>query len=223
MFSPPDHLRDKLAHVWDTSRPLADMLPDCPAWRYLAGHGLDPATLADVRYHPALDYWQSTPSGPKTSAGRFPALVAAYRMDHTAPRLRGLITEPAICKLAQVYLSPTGHLIALPKPVKHSPTLGTSQGAAVRLAPPLMCDGRLTLGVAAGLSSAARAMGATGVPTWAVQDFNALSGFRWPRPLQRLHIFTDQPEAGPVQTLRRRAHACDLETLCFDIPRPLNP
>ena len=223
MHNPPDHLRAKLAHVWDTSRPLADMEPDCPAWRYLAGCGLDPATLADVRYHPALDYWQNTPSGPKTSTGRFPALVAAYRLDHTAPRMRGAITEPKICKLAQVYLTPAGRLADLHKPVKHSPTLGTSQGAAVRLAPPIMLNGRLTLGVAAGISSAARAMGATGVPTWAVQDFDALSGFRWPRPLQRLHIFTDQPEAGPVQTLRRRAHACDLETLCFDIPRPLNP
>ena len=223
MLNPPDHLRAKLAHVWDTSRPLADMDPDCPAWRYLAGCGLDPATLADMRYHPALDYWQNTPSGPPTSAGRFPALVAAYRLDHTAPRLRGAITEPEICKLVQVYLSPAGRLADLPKPVKHSPTLGTSQGAAVRLAPPLMLNGRLTLGVTAGISSAARAMGATGLPTWAVEEFRALSCFRWPRPLQCLHIFTDQPEAGPVQTLRRRAHACDLETLCFDMPRPLNP
>ncbi len=223
MFNHPDRVRAKLAYVWDNSRPLADMDPDCPAWRYLAGCGLDPATLTNVRYHPALDYWQNAPGGPPTSAGRLPALVAAYRIDHTAPRLRGVITEPAICKLAQVYLTPAGRLADLSKPIKHSPTLGTSQGAAVRLAPPVMRDGQLTLGVVAGITSAVHVMGSTSLPTWAVEDFGALSCFRWPRPLDRLVIYTDQPEAGPVQALRRRAHACDLETRCFDMPRPLNP
>ncbi len=219
MFKPPVHLKAKLAHVWDTSRPLADTNPDCPAWRYLAGCGLDPAALSDVRYHPELDYWQNTPGGAPTSAGRFPALVAAYRMDHTAPHLRGVITKPEICKLVQVYLTPAGRLAGLSKPIKHSATLGSSQGAAVRLAPPRMLDGRLSLGVAGGIQCAAHAMGATSLPTWAVEDFSALSCFRWPRPLDRLVIYTDQPEASAVQALQRRAHACDVETHCRDIPR----
>ena len=218
--NPLDHLKAKLDQVWQDSRPLSDTSADCPARRYLAGSGVDPAALADVRYHPALDYWQNVPGASPTSAGRFPALVAAYRLDHTAPWLRDTISEPEICKLVQVYLTPSGRLADLAKPVKHSPTLRTSQGAAVRLAAPAMLNGTLTLGLAVGIINAARTMAATGLPVWAIQEAGALAGFRWPRPLDRLLIYTDQARSTSAQILNNRATACGLEVQFLEPPRP---
>jgi putative DNA primase/helicase len=118
--------RTRLNVLWTATIPLNHASAE-PARRYLAQRGLadllqDPPPV--WRFHPALEYWQTT-DGQTKLVGCFPALVAKIQSPTGTP-----------VGLHQTYLTPLGDKANVPE-VRKSRSLykGALRGAAIRLYP----------------------------------------------------------------------------------------
>lgn len=165
--------------VWDECLPVTHEKAR-PMRLYLAGRGLSTLPLSgcpEVRFHPALPYYQAQ-NNPKRLAciGQFPAVVALFR---------DAAGEPVT--LHRTYLTEQGTKLPVEKPKKlmEKPSR-TLQGGAVRLFPAAS-----TLGVAEGLETSLAVQFATGMPTWSVISAPLMQSFSPPQEVERLVIWAD--------------------------------
>lgn len=166
--------------VWDECLPITHEKAR-PMRLYLAGRGLSTVPLSDcsdVRFHPALPYYQAQDKAKRlVCIGQFPAVVAL---------LRDATGEPMT--LHRTYLTEQGTKLPVEKPKKlmEKPSR-TLQGGAVRLFPTAS-----TLGVAEGLETSLAVQFATGMPTWSVISAPLMQSFDPPEEVERLVIWADR-------------------------------
>lgn len=167
--------KPRLLSLWDKAQPITG---SDPAGRYLLNRGLSvPNDAMALRYIPELDYWYNGIRSP------FPAMLAA-------------VTNPSgeIVALHRTYLTPEGYKAPVSSPKKLTPPAGSLRGAAIRLTPPALRNGRLSLGVAEGIETALAASIMSGVPVWSCISASGLKSFSLPAGVQNLYIFGDRDE-----------------------------
>lgn len=184
---PLDNPQAGTARTYLSTRGLSDILADLPA---------------GLRYHPSLDYWHPTNSGP-VRLGTYPALLAVV----TSPKNRWV-------GLHRTYLRPDGSgKLSLPDPDDPLDTLpakkllsltpGATSGGAVRLYPPSS-----TLAVTEGIETALAVRIATHLPVWAALSASALAALILPPGVRELIIYADLDKSATgqqaAQTLAQR-------------------
>lgn len=159
--------REALRRVWSEAKPL---VPGDEAVRYLAGRGLNLATLPDsLRLHPALAYYDED-----KIIGRFPAMVARVQ----APDGSG-------ATIHRTYLH-DGRKASVPSPKKLMPAGKAITGAAIRLS-----QAGEALGIAEGIETALAASSLFGIPAWSAINAHGVQAFEPPAGVTRVVIFAD--------------------------------
>jgi len=174
-----------LRRVWTGSEPL-DLRRHPPARRYLERRGLG-AIIGDppsgLRFHPALDYWETDDDGKLRKIGEFPALLSVV----TAPS-----GQPV--SLHRTYLTPEGTkaTVSSPRKMMTPATPHALAGASIRLD---SCD--TTLAVAEGLETAlaARVLDRSR-PVWSAVNSSGLAALVIPPRVREVVILVDHDRAG---------------------------
>ncbi|MHB9150481.1 MAG: DUF3631 domain-containing protein [Thermoleophilia bacterium] len=153
---------------------------------YLRYRGLSGDAPPALRLHPALDYFEPDPDGPKKMrlVGTYPAMVALVQnvdgdnvnlhrtyLDKEGP---GKAPVPAAKKLCT--------------PVRE----GATTGAAIHLAEPSSDVLALTEGIETGLA----VQEATGLAVWACVSAGGLEAGQLPPTVRRVYIWADRDESG---------------------------
>jgi phage/plasmid primase-like uncharacterized protein len=175
----------QLTDVWSDSVPLPGTLGET----YLRSRGIscDLPDASEVRFHPALNYWDDDQ---KRSLGSFPALVSLLR----APRSGAPLT------IHRTYLSEDGTKAEVPRPKKLMTAAIdgaiTQLGGAIELFP---ADGK-TLAVTEGIETALAVRSAVpDRPVWACYSASVLTNFRPPESVDRVIVWGDLDEGGAGQ------------------------
>ena len=157
--------RARIASSWAEAQPVS---PDDAADRYLARSGAaQGAYLEALRLHPALDYWHMQADRTAACLGRFPALLALFKVD-TYPHGLRCAPVPQAVALQRIYLAADGSLAPVPAPIKLTGKAGPALGACARLAH--ADSGSRVMGMAVGIAPALRIAQAARMPVWAVPD-----------------------------------------------------
>jgi len=125
-FAKDDFILAKLTQTWQQS--IDGMDPQAePLRRYFINRGLTPMPQGippDIRFHPALEYWEKKLDGSSVKAGEFPALIALVRQSNGDP-----------VTLHRIYLTPDGNKAPVESPKKQmtAPSHRTVAGSAIRL------------------------------------------------------------------------------------------
>jgi hypothetical protein len=174
-----------LTDVWSESVPLAGTIGET----YLRGRGLvcDLPAETEVRFHPALRYWDETR---QRSLGRFPAIVSLLR----APQSGVPLT------VHRTYLSDDGSKAPVPRPKKLMTAAVegaiTELGGAIQLYP---ATGK-AIAVTEGLETALAVRSAVPErPVWACYSASVLTNFRPPEGVRRVLVWGDIDEGGAGQ------------------------
>lgn len=192
-----------IARTWAESIPLVQGVPG-PVFRYLKARSIllrsEQLLKGDnIRFHPALPYYQDDESDNIVLVGRFPAIVAAIRDQY-----RNIVT------LHRTYLSPLGFKAPVDSPRKmlSIPADITVSGCAIQLGG-MPVDG--VLGVAEGLETALSALRAYGTPVWSCINATLLEQFSPPEGIKRVMIWADLDKSGrgqqAAQVLKARLEA----------------
>lgn len=167
------------AGLWKEARPIT---AGDAAGAYLLSRKLRiPATGEALRFHPAVEYWDSTGDKPEL-IGRFPALLAR-------------IAQPggAGAGLHRIYLNDDGSKFSHGNlPAKKLLKAAELSGCAVRLTAPQ--DDRL--GIAEGIETAMAFQQMTFVPTWSALSSSLMPSVIIPDGVKRVYIAVDPDEAG---------------------------
>ena len=156
--------------IWAAGGPITNTLAE----RYLIARGITPPDPLSLRFHQALDYFDTAAPG---SAVKLPTMIAAVRS------VAGDLTA-----IQRVYLDPRGDRKAQVSTPKK--TLGPVIGGAVRLAPVAS-----TLALTEGVEDALALMQMTGRPTWAVLGTSSFMNFE---PLTVTKTIVLAPDADPA-------------------------
>ncbi len=173
---------------------------------YLAARGLEGWTVPScIREHKALAYWHTSDDGEIQKLGTFPAMLAP------------IVRAGEIVAIHRTYLG-DGKKAPVPTPKKLTAAAGILSGACIPLATP---RGGV-LGIAEGIETAVAASLGAGVPVVAAYCASALSGFYWPRGIDRLVIFADNDAAGQqaAAALAQRADKAGLSTKTLTPSKP---
>ena len=166
----------KNAVLWDESEPAGEAVT-----RYLAARGLADWSIPNcIRQHSGLAYWHTDDDGELHNMGSFPAMLAPI-----------VGSEGKLLAIHRTYLG-NACKADVPTPKKLTASAGFLDGACMPLARP---RGGV-IGIAEGLETAAAASLGSGMPVVAAYCAHALSGFHWPRGVERLVIFADNDPAG---------------------------
>ena len=166
----------KNAALWAQGKPVGDAVR-----RYLAARGLAGWRIPScVRQHPGIAYWHADDDGELHNLGNFPAMLASI-----------VGSDGKLLAIHRTYLG-NGCKADVPTPRKLTAAAGPLSGACIPLAAP---RGGV-IGVSEGIETAAAASLGSGLPVVAAYCANALSGFHWPRGVERLVIFADNDPAG---------------------------
>jgi putative DNA primase/helicase len=191
---------------------------------YLRSRGLALRSIPDVlRLHPALEYWDFDAEGRPVKRGTYPAMLAAVQVEEfpDGPNRLGVLSTVA---LHRTYLTASGTKADVPSVKKLTGTAGDMRGAAIRLAPSAVIEGRRCLGVAEGIETALAAAEGSGVPTWATVSASGMKSFKWPRMPHDLYLFADNDanETGQkaAQELARKAQSNGLAVRTLVPPLP---
>lgn len=140
------------------------------------------AIPAEIRVHPAMEYWDSSGERPEL-LGKFPAMV-----------VRGLDPDGHVVQLHKTYLTMDGHKAAVPFPKKTDVGVG-SNSFALRMGLP---SGGV-LGVSEGIETALASSLLYGVTVWPCHSSSILANFRVPPSfmdaVSRVWIFADNDAA----------------------------
>lgn len=184
------------ARAWSSAYTLKDA---SPAGRYLLNRG-----LALAGYPPVLRMASTTYYEDGIDCGKYPTMLGAVS-DH----------QGVMLALHRTYLTIEGHKAAVAKPKKLTRTSSAIAGASIKLYPPQIIGGKLTLGAAEGIETALACFLGSGVPTWSCVSAGGLQTFIWPSEVESLIIFADHDVGGVGQaaanTLAARAAAAGLE------------
>lgn len=176
----------KLATVWDGSMPL-DAEDAIIARTYLQNRGIHPLRLPlpDVRFHPALPYYEEDPKTRKVrETGRHPAIVYVIR---TADGHAGT--------LQRLYLASDGSWKADLTPSKKMMERRSDRiltGGACRLDHAV----KRVLNVTEGFETALSVRLLTGLPTWCCASDTLLAGFQPPAGVDFIAVWGDLDPAG---------------------------
>ena len=151
-------VQSRIERTWCDSIPMSEGMPK-PLFYYWKNRSIllkqDLLTKGDnVRFHPALPYYDEDEDGKVAIAGEFPAMIAAIRD-----------LDGNIITLHRTYLTPKGGKARVVCPRKMMPVPGnkTVTGAAIQLGG-LPADG--VLGIAEGIETAMSVMRVYQMPTW---------------------------------------------------------
>ena len=173
---------------------------------YLAQRGLGNWPIPScVREHPALAYWHTDDNGEIRLLGRFPTMLAP------------IVRDGELIAIHRTYLT-DGKKADVPTPKKLTAASASLAGACIPLAAP---RGGV-LGIAEGIETAVAASLGSDLPVVAAYCANALSGFHWPRGIDRLVIFADNDLAGQqsATALAQRADKAGIDNKTLTPSRP---
>lgn len=176
--------QEKIERTWYESISLADGVPG-PLFRYWKRRGIllrqDLLVKGDnVRFHPALPYYDEDEHGNVVIVGKFPAMVAAIRD-----------LEGNIITLHRTYLTPSGNKakVECPRKMMSVPDDKTVTGAAIQLGG-FPTDG--VLGIAEGMETAMSAMRVYRIPTWSSVSATILERFEPPKGVKTVLVWADK-------------------------------
>jgi hypothetical protein len=184
------------ARIWDRSVAL---VPHFPVARYLENRGLNLTSYPVGLRMSTLPYFENG-----VEHDRFPVML-------------GAVTDKdgKLLALHRTFVTNDGHKAPVENPKKLTCASGSIAGASIKLSPPEIIDGKLTLGVAEGIETALACQLGSQVPTWSCVSANGIKSFVWPSGLERLVIFADHDPSGVGQAaanaLAARATAAGLE------------
>lgn len=183
-------LRRNLNDVWRASLPLDHPAAE-PARKYFASRGLPAVYPRELRFHPALTYWDFA-SG--KDLGKHPAIVARFR---TANGMSG--------SLHRIYLTPDGQKFGLgdAKKMMPHPSDTPLAGGAIRLStttPRILC-------VAEGIETALAASALHGFAVWACYSASLLETFMPPAGVEKVIIFADLDVSGTGEKAAKKLQA----------------
>ena len=164
------------ATMWAAAQPAGDAVRSYLESRGLAGWCIPSC----IRQHPGLAYWHTDDDGELHKLGTFLAMLAPI-----------VGSDGKLLAIHRTYLG-NGCKADVPTPRKLTAAAGPLSGACIPLAAP---RGGV-IGVSEGIETAAAASLGSGLPVVAAYCANALSGFHWPRGVERLVIFADNDPAG---------------------------
>lgn len=192
---------ERNARLWAASVSAGDAVRP-----YLAQRGLgDWAVQSCIREHPTLAYWHTDDTGEIRLLGRFPTMLAP------------IVRDGELVAIHRTYLT-DGKKADVPTPKKLTAASASLAGACIPLAAP---RGGV-LGIAEGIETAVAASLGSGLPVVAAYCANALSGFHWPRGIDRLVIFADNDLAGQqaAAALAQRANKAGINNKTLTPSRP---
>jgi hypothetical protein len=184
------------ARIWDRA---ASLMPYSPVAHYLKSRGLDLADYPVSLRMATLPYYEGG-----VERGRFPVML-------------GAVTDKdgKLLALHRTFITDDGHKAPVENPKKLTRASATIAGASIKLHPPEIIEGKLTLGVAEGIETALACWLGSQIPTWSCVSANGIKTFNWPPDLERLVIFADHDLSGVGQAaanaLAARAAAAGLE------------
>jgi phage/plasmid primase-like uncharacterized protein len=192
---------ERNARLWATSVSAGDAVRSYLAQRGLGGWNIPSC----IREHPNLAYWHTDDNGEIQLLGRFPTMLAP------------IVRDGKLIAIHRTYLT-DGKKAEVPTPKKLTAAAGPLAGACIPLAVP-RCG---VLGIAEGIETAAAASLGSGLPVVAAYCANALSGFHWPRGIDRLLIFADNDLAGQqaATALAQRANKAGIDNKTLTPSRP---
>lgn len=196
--------RNHLSNIalWKATQPAGDAVRS-----YLAARGLGKWHVPDlIRQHPGLAYWDTDDDGVMHQLGTYPAMIAPL-----------VSTDGRLLAIHRTYLGDDCKA-DVPTPKKLTAAAGPLNGAYIPLALP---RGGV-IGISEGIETAAAASIGSGLPTVAAYCANALSGFQWPKGIERIVIFADNDQAGQqaAATLAQRAMQSGLTTKILTPTKP---
>ena len=192
----------KNATLWAKSKPAGEAVS-----RYLAARGLaDWCISACIREHSGLVYWHTDDDGVLHNMGTFAAMLAPL-----------VGSDGQLLAIHRTYLGDACKA-DVPTPKKLTASAGLLAGACIPLAGP---RGGV-IGIAEGIETAAAASLGSSLPVAAAYCAHALSGFHWPRGVERLVIFADNDPAGQqaAAVLAQRADRAGLSTKILTPSKP---
>lgn len=192
---------ERNAALWTASSPAGDAVRS-----YLAARGLTKWAIPPcIRQHPGLAYWHTDDNGEIRLLGRFPTMLAP------------IVRDGELIAIHRTYLT-DGKKADVPTPKKLTAASASLAGACIPLAAP---RGGV-LGIAEGIETAVAASVGSGLPVVAAYCANALSGFHWPRGIDRLVIFADNDLAGQqaATALAQRADKAGIDNKTLTPSRP---
>lgn len=132
----------------------------------------------ELRFHPALDYYDEDEDGNAVLVGKFPAIVGAIRD-----------VDRNILTLHRTYLSKTGKKakVSSPKKMMAIPDDVDINGGSIQLGEPI--NG--VLGCAEGFETAASAYRATGISTWSTINAQLMKTFEVPEDVHTIIAWVD--------------------------------
>lgn len=184
------------ARIWNRA---AFIEAQSPIGIYLRNRGLDLTDYPVWLRMSTLPYYED-----RVERGRFPAML-------------GAVTDKdgKLLALHRTFVTSDGHKAPVENPKKLTRASATITGASIKLRPPEIIEGKLTLGVAEGIETALACWLGFQVPTWSCLSANGIKTFNWPPDLERLVIFADHDRSGVGQDaaneLAARAAAAGLE------------
>ena len=192
---------ERNARLWMASVPAGDTVRSYLAQRGLGGWNI-PSCLHE---HPNLAYWHTDDNGEIQLLGRFPAMLAP------------IVRDGELIAIHRTYLT-DGKKADVPTPKKLTAASASLAGACIPLAAP---RGGV-LGIAEGIETAVAASLGSDLPVVAAYCANALSGFHWPRGIDRLVIFADNDLAGQqaATALAQRADKAGIDDKTLTPSRP---
>ncbi|WKL18815.1 DUF7146 domain-containing protein [Comamonas testosteroni] len=220
---------EKIEKVWNQCVAFPSATAE-PMRLYLQSRGvlfneLAKGAAADMRFHPALDYYEEV-DNKNTLLGSFPAIVCAIRnAEGEIVTLHRTYLNKDGKKLAVSYKDSVGqrHKVEKVKKMMSIPDDMDVNGSAVRLGDP-SCGG--VLGIAEGLETALSAYRATKIPTWSSVNAQLMETFEIPESVHTLLIWADKDKsvrgeiAANVLYQRAKALGLNVHILMPSMPIP---
>ncbi len=186
-------VRERLRDAYDLSKP-ASAQEASSLWVYFLAREIWPTVdvLEDVRFARALPYYD----GDGKLLGEFPAMLSVIRDKAGKP-----------VSIHRTYLNKQcSGKASVPKAKKLMETVGSLDGAAIRLGKPTR-----VLGIAEGIETALAVSQATGTTCWAAVSAPILGNFQPPAGTERVVIWADKDRSGAgeryAQKLKNRLEA----------------
>jgi hypothetical protein len=184
------------ARTWDRATFIE---AQSPVGTYLQNRGLDLTDYPSTLRMSVLPYYENG-----VERDSFPVMLGAVTDK-----------DSKLLALHRTFVTNDGHKAPVENPKKLTRASATIAGASIKLHPPEIIEGKLTLGVAEGIETALACWLGSQIPTWSCVSANGIKTFNWPPDLERLVIFADHDLSGVGQAaanvLAARAAAAGLE------------
>ncbi|CDS49869.1 DNA primase, phage-associated [Polaromonas sp. CG9_12] len=193
------------AETWRLASPVK---PGDPVVKYLEGRGIDLDSWPEaLRHHSHLPYFDGD---------RFMGLH---------PAMLGAVTDATgqLISVHRTYLTRGGHKADLPVIKKLTGCSARLTGCSVKLFPPSLDHGKLSIGVAEGIETALACFAAWNTPMVSAISAQGLASYQWPQEMTNIiiHADNDLSQVGQraAQTLAQRARKAGLSEQVVTPPK----